>query len=126
MDWLAFGLPVERAGNARTLIDCLQRNVPTVKITETVGEVLPRLQESKFRVIPVVNDRNILLGLIGDRPIEGVDLDTPVAEVMSLGPDTMRPYVPVESAIKSLDEQTHPIPVTSSDGKLMGFFQRPD
>jgi CBS-domain-containing membrane protein len=69
LDWLAYGLPVERAQrNRRTLIDCLERNVPTAKMTETIGTVLPRLQNSKFRVLPVINDCNVLLGLIADRP----------------------------------------------------------
>src|ERR1044071_4977984 len=123
LDWLAYGLPVERAQrNGQTLIDCLERNVPTAKMTETIGAVLPRLENSKFRVLPVINDCDVLLGLIADRPSQNVDLDAPVSEVMSLGPTTMRPYTPVEDAVKKLGAQTHAIPVTSSDGKLMGLF----
>ena len=91
-------------------------------MTETIGAVLPRLENSKFRVLPVINDYNVLLGLIADRPSQNVDLDAPVSEVMSLGPTTMRPYTPVEDAVKKLGAQTHAIPVTSSDGKLMGLF----
>lgn len=123
LDWLAFGLPVERAQHKeQILIDCLERNVPAAKVTETIDEVLPQLQKSKFGMLPITNDRNILLGLITDRSLQGADLDTPVADVMSLGPTTMRPYTPVESAVKSLGEQTQAIPVTSSDGKLLGLF----
>lgn len=123
MDWLAYGLPVERAQrNGKTLIDCLQRNVPTAKIAETIGEVLPRLEGSKFRMLPVVNDRNVLLGLITDRPSQNVELNASVSEMMNPGPTTLRPYTAVEDAVKKLDKQTHAIPVTSSDGKLMGLF----
>ena len=123
MDWLAYGLPVERAQrNGKTLIDCLQRNVPTAKINETIGEALPRLEGAKFRMLPVVNDRNVLLGLITDRPSQSVDLNASVSEMMNPGPSTMRPYAAVEDAVKKLDKQTHAIPVTSSDGKLMGLF----
>jgi hypothetical protein len=34
----------------------------------------------------------------------------------------MRPYTRVEDAVKKLGEQTRAVPVTSSDGKLMGLF----
>ena len=123
MDWLAYGLPVERAQrNDKTLIDCLQRNVPTAKINETIGEALPRLEGSKFRMLPVINDRNVLLGLITDRPSQSVDLNASVSEMMNPGPSTLRPYTAVEDAVKKLDKQTRAIPVTSSDGKLMGLF----
>jgi CBS-domain-containing membrane protein len=104
------------------VIDCLQRNVPTAKIDETIGEVLSRLKGSKLRMLPVVNDRNVLLGLITDRPSQNVDLNASVSETMNSGPTTLRPYTAVEDAIKKLDKQTHAIPVTSSDGTLMGVF----
>lgn len=123
LDWLAYGLPVERAqGNPRTVIECLERNIPTAKINESIGKVLPRLEESKLHVLPVINDRNVLLGLITDRPSQNMDLNVSVSEVMSPGPTTLRPYMPVEDAVKKLDKETRVVPVTSSDGKLMGLF----
>lgn len=123
LDWLAYGLPVERAqGNRRTVIDCLERDIPTAKITETMAEVLPRLKGSKLSVLPVINDHNVLLGLITAPPSQKVDFNAAVSEMMNPGPTTLRPYTAVEDALKKRDKQTHAIPVTSSDGKLMGLF----
>jgi Mg/Co/Ni transporter MgtE len=127
LDWLAYGLSIERPDDvAKTVIDHLDRNIPTVLVTDSIGEIRSRPKNSgKPVLLPVVNDQNVLLGLI-DKPFEDVDPTTPVGEVMDPGPTTMRPYTPIESAVERLAGQNlGAAPVTSSDGKLMGLFRRP-
>lgn len=125
LDWLAYGLPVERSDPvALTILDQLYRNVPTARITETVGEFRSRLKDRGKFPIPVVNDQNILLGLI-DTPFKDIDPTTPISELMNPGPMTVRPFVTIASAEDRLTKQhLEAALVTSSDGKLMGIFHR--
>lgn len=122
MDWLAFGLPSEQTQD--TIVDKLDRDIPTASVGETVGAIRSRLREDSLPLLPVLDDRNVLLGILVP-PLDDLNLTTPVAEVMDPGPMTMRPSMPMEKALEVLNKQKQAaIPVTSSDGKLMGIFRR--
>ena len=71
LDWLAYGLPIERPEHAaKTVIDSLDRNIPVAFVTETAGEIHLRLKDSnKPSLLPIINDRMILLGVV-DKPLQ--------------------------------------------------------
>ncbi len=126
MDWLAYGLPVERPENAAaTVLDNLDRNIPTAFFTETIGQVHLRLDDSsQSALLPVVNDRKVVLGVI-KKPIHGMDPVMPVTEAMDPGPTTIRPYTPSQSVVERLiKENKDAILVTVPDGRLLGIFRR--
>jgi CBS domain-containing protein len=76
-------------------------------------------------LLPVVNERGIVLGLI-DQSLEGVEPTTPVTDLMDPGPITVRPSTSVESAIKRLTKSKRDaLLVTASDGQLLGLFRPP-
>jgi len=126
MDWLAYGLAAEppEAG-VETVMKFLDGNPPTARAQETVGALSLRVHLSDTVLLPVVNERGIVLGLI-DRSLDGVESTTPIADLMDPAPTTVRPSVSVESAIKRLKRSNRQaIVVTSSDGQLLGMFRPP-
>jgi hypothetical protein len=121
MDWFAHDLPIEgnradapRAGNLA------QRDVPTCRPTEGVGDVRERVEQAGWAVCVVVNDERVVLGLLWG---EGLDSDpaTPVEEVMDCAPSTVRPHIsPAEAAGYARDMDG--VLVTTADGKLLGLL----
>jgi hypothetical protein len=89
-DWLAAGWPTEGTEAASGgLRDLMRKNVPTYFMRERLGEVKGRRQPSDDLCV-VVNDRNIVLGVI-----QGAAWDAnPAARVIHVtnsGPLTLRP-----------------------------------
>jgi CBS domain-containing protein len=123
IDWLSYGLPIERGEDIVLVIDRLERHVPVCGLTAASGEAKRRAQELGADFCVVVNEAGIVLGLVGEEKWKVADT-TPVAEIMDPGPSTIRPSVSLEEAAEMLRTQKmKSMLVTSSDGKLMGVFK---
>lgn len=126
MDWLAYGFPVEKKDHGLSLvIEHLQMEFPIARLGERVGEVRLRMEQAGFVTAAVLNNEGVLLGLLSKLGADA-DAEAAVDRVMDPGPTTIRPSVSVGNAVKQLDKlNTDELPITSSDGKLLGVFRRP-
>ncbi|MDP9071967.1 MAG: CBS domain-containing protein [Actinomycetota bacterium] len=115
-DWMAFGLPVE--GEDGPFAAEAVSEVPTCRPDETAADVVGRLREAGAQRAVVVNEKDVVLGLVQIDTLEGEDAAT-VRAVMKVSPSTVRPSVLVSSLVESGDE----VLVTTSDGRLLGAFQ---
>lgn len=126
-DWLANGLPSEgeaaRKPRAGTVA---KRDVPTCQLTETVGAVRERIAGTGWPVCVVVNDDQVVLGLLGENAVAG-DPHTPVEEVMESGPSTWRLSGSLAEIEQYMDRHgVDAVVVTASDGRLYGAVRRED
>src|SRR5437870_10292079 len=72
LDWLAFGLPREgKLAGFPTALDALRRDVPTCRPSERVGEAAERAAEAGWDSCVVVNARQIVLGILRMKALEG-------------------------------------------------------
>ena len=127
MDWLGFGLSTEgaladqpRAGSTA------RRDVPRCGLQDRLGEVRERVQAAGWDECAVVNDEDVLLGLLRGKHWES-SAESIAEDVMSEGPATIRPSEPLEAiAGRMQDRDVSAIFVTDSAGVLIGLLRRED
>jgi Mg/Co/Ni transporter MgtE len=74
----------------------------------------------------VVNDERVVLGILLREALDARD-DNSVEQAMRPGPGTFRPNVPIEEMAEYMirhDRQN--VPITTSDGRLMGVLVQED
>jgi hypothetical protein len=100
MDWVAFGLPVDKGQKGPSMvIEKLERRVPTCKLNESVGEARRRAEKLGFQICVVVNERGNVLGVIEkDAWKKGSSMGVETA--INPGPTTLRPSYLLEDAKK--------------------------
>jgi CBS domain-containing protein len=125
MDWLAYGLPVEKKDpGVMMVIERLQKEFPIARQNDRVGGVRLRMERAGLAICPVLSPEGVLLGVL--EHLNESDPAAPVENVMDPGPTTVRPSVSIDNAIKRLEQRNAAeLLVTSSDGKLLGVFRRP-
>ncbi|MFU8771571.1 MAG: rhodanese-like domain-containing protein, partial [Anaerolineales bacterium] len=70
-DWLAYGFPAEGAqAQSPGAGDLADMEVPTCKRVERVGEIRDRVRQDGWNVCVVVNDQDIVLGLLRTNAFE--------------------------------------------------------
>jgi rhodanese-related sulfurtransferase len=123
MDWAAAGLPVEgRAASEPRIGAVAHRDVPRCATTDAVADVGQRLGDWELAV--VVDEQEVVVGIVRADDATG---DQTVGQVMSEGPSTYRPNVPVAELRERFD--THDISralVTTAGGQLIGLVRRSD
>jgi CBS domain-containing protein len=88
--------------------------------------VCERLDESGWDTCFVVDERRVVLGRIGRRAIRGRD-DVSAEQAMTLGPSTIRPSARLRDVVERMrTQQLRSLPVTTSDGRLVGLLLRED
>jgi CBS domain-containing protein len=125
VDWMAYGLPVERGQAMPPVIgDLVNRDVPRCHVGDSIDAARQAAYEMGMDVCPVVNLEGVLVGLctrntLHAHPSIAIDL------VMDPGPITARPSMPVKDALDILErKKTRTLIVTTPDGKLIGCFDR--
>jgi Mg/Co/Ni transporter MgtE len=89
-------------------------------------ELRERVRAAGWDTCFVTDERGVVLGRIG-RAALGRDDDVPVEEAMTPGPSTVRPSLELERAVERMGKQELTnLPVTRSDGVLVGVIQRED
>jgi rhodanese-related sulfurtransferase len=122
-DWLAVGWETEgtQAKKAR-LKQVLQKEVPTCSLRERLEDVKSRRRPNQDFCV-VVNDRNIVLGVVRGE-VWDANPQARIVDVMQPGPQTLRPDLEPKDAEKVLrhaDSET--AIVTTSDGELLGIIK---
>ena len=75
----------------------------------------------------MVNDQDVVEGRIRPADLVDVDGETMVAEVMELGPTSIRPNIGLESIVKRMRKAgVASILVTAGSGELLGVLYRED
>ena len=128
-DWLANGYPAEgteaRAPGAGDLADM---EVPTCKRSDRIGDLRQRLQREGQNVCVVVNDEQIVLGLLRAIAFEKANPQWIAEEAMENAAQTFRLNTPFEGirdyflANLGIDS----VLITTSDGKLFGLVRKDD
>jgi rhodanese-related sulfurtransferase len=122
-DWLAAGFETEGAQAKKPRIrNMLQKEVPTCSLRERLEDVKSRRRPNQDLCV-VVNDRNIVLGVIQGDTWDANPLSR-VVDIMQPGPRTIRPDLEPKDAQRILRnyDAPHAI-VTTSDGELLGVIR---
>lgn len=127
LDWLAANLPFEGDSADQPRAGTVARDdVPTCRLDERLGEVRSRVQEAGWDACVVVNEERIVLGLLREDELDNRD-DALVEDVMGAGPSTFRPHVPIEEMAAYMTEnEVASIPITTSEGRLVGLLLSDD
>jgi hypothetical protein len=126
-DWLAAGLPAEgensrcpRAGEAS------RKDLVLCGLKDRLGDVRDRATKTGLEVAVVVDGEQVVLGLLRSKQLE-MDPDLDVERAMRPGPSTFRPYVSMkEMADYMVEHSLENVPITTSDGKLVGVLLKSD
>jgi rhodanese-related sulfurtransferase len=122
-DWLAAGWETEGTQSKKARIrQMIHKEVATCSLRERLEDVKSRRRPNQD-ICVVVNDRNIVLGVIQGETWDANPLSR-VADVMQPGPRTIRPDLDPKDAQKILRnyDGANAI-VTSSDGELLGIIR---
>ena len=121
-DWLAAGWETEGTEAKKIRIrQMMHKDVSTCALRERLEDVKSRRRGEDLCV--VVNDRNIVLGVIQGETWDANPLSR-VADVMQPGPQTIRPDLEPKDAQKILKNYDAPSAiVTTSDGELLGVIK---
>ena len=122
-DWLAAGGSTEGTEARKARIrQMIQKDVPTCSLRERLQDVKSRRRPNQD-VCVVVNDRNIVLGLIQGETWDA-NHQARIVDVMQPGPRTIRPDLGPKDAQKILRKYDAPRAiVTTSDGELLGIIR---
>jgi CBS domain-containing protein len=127
VDWFASGLPIEgELANIARAGHVARHDAPTCQLADRVGDVRERVRASGWDCCVVVNDRRILLGLLGEKAL-GAEPQQPAEDVMEPGPTTFRPDVTVDEIVTYMREHDLQAAfITTPDGRLAGVLRRGD
>lgn len=103
-----------------------RKDVPTCSLHERVGDVRDRVASAGWEVCVVVNEERIVLGLLREKELAAGE-DESAEQVMRPGPSTFRPHVGIEEIAEFMVHHDRPsVPITTSDGRLVGILLRTD
>ncbi|HUG32788.1 MAG TPA: CBS domain-containing protein [Acidimicrobiia bacterium] len=127
-DWIAAGLPVEgeKAGRSRALA-LTRREVPTCRPRDTVEEVRTRGGLDSWGYCVVVDEDRVVHGLLRDETVSSAEGSMEVEHLMELGPTTLRPTAPIETALERMESaDSDSVLITTPLGELLGILFRAD
>jgi len=124
-DWTSTGLPTEgTAAEQPRAADVVQRDIPTCRPMDQLGDARGLTQDADQNVCIVINDDKVVLGRLRGQRLEG-DPAMTVESVMEEGPTTVR----ADTSLREITErmrQRHvgSILVTTPEGRLIGILYR--
>lgn len=126
-DWGSFGLSLEGRRDSSTRVGAYaQSDVPACGPHDRMPEVRVRVRAAGWDTCFVTNEEGVVLGRLG-RAALGGDEDVSVEEAMTPGPSTVRPSLELDKAVARMRKQNlATLPVTRSDGVLIGVLRRED
>jgi rhodanese-related sulfurtransferase len=128
-DWLANGFPAEGAdAQSPGAGDLADMEVPTCKRIGRVGEVRDRVRKEGWNLCVVVNDQDIVLGLLRASAFDKADQQWSAEEAMEPNPQTFRLDTPLERVIEFFGQNrwVDSALVTTTDGQLFGLIRSED
>lgn len=126
-DWASFGLPIEGDHNSGTRVGAHAcTDVPVCGPADRMLEVRERVRATGWDTCFVTDEHGVVLGRLGRAALAG-DGDISVEEAMTPGPSTVRPSLELNNAVERMrrHDLTN-LPVTRSDGVLLGVIRRDD
>ena len=126
-DWGSAGLPLEGTNGSETRAGAhVRTDVPTCRPGDRLQDVCEQLDERGWDTCFVVDEVGVVLGRIGRRAIRG-RADVSAEEAMAPGPSTVRPSARLDAMVERMQSQNLTnLPVTTSDGRLVGLLTRRD
>ncbi len=126
-DWMGAGLPMEGTNAERPrAVDVARKDAVTCRLDERLGEVQARAAAAGWAAAVVVNEQNIVLGLLRKKELAG-DAGQLIEQAMRPGPSTFRPYVAIAEMARFMTEHNlDSSPITTSDGRLVGLLLKDD
>jgi len=114
------GLPFEGANGSETRAGThLRADVPTCGLDDRLQTVCEQLEKSGW-------DTCFVVGRLGRRVIRAKE-NVSAEEAMTLGPSTIRPSARLADVVERMRRQSLTyLPVTTSEGRLMGLLMRGD
>lgn len=122
-DWLAAGWETEGTEARKVRIRAMiHKDVPTCGLRERLEDVKSRRRPNQDLCV-VINDRNIVMGVIQGETWDANPLAR-VVDVMQPGPRTLRPDLEPKDAQRILRNYDAPVAIiTTSDGELLGVVR---
>ena len=121
--WLASGRPTVRQQPIDRVLDHLTTDVVTIDVNSTVAQAIAVASSEDSRLVVIGVDRVVLGAISADR-LRDEDADAVVAEVMSLGPTTIRPDELADGVRKRMTSRNvRSMLVTTPKGELLGRFE---
>jgi CBS domain-containing protein len=126
-DWKAAGLPTEgTAASVQRVADATRPDVPTCLPDDSVGSARSGTFDVGWDECIVVDCDGMVIGRLRNRSWDAND-DTVVAEVMELGPTTVRPDGLLDSLVERMKKRdTALVTVATPQGRLVGVLLRTD
>jgi peroxiredoxin/rhodanese-related sulfurtransferase/CBS domain-containing protein len=126
-DWGSFGLPLDGRRDSATRIGAYARTaVPTCSPGNRVAEARDLAREAEKQSCLVVGRGGVLIGQLDGASLEGGG-DVLVGTAMSTALRTVRPSFGLEDAVGRMrTEGLTSLPITHSDGVLVGVIERED
>jgi CBS domain-containing protein len=126
-DWGSFGLPLEGTEGSETRVGAhVPSDVPSCRSDDRLQDVCERLDETGWDTCFVLDEVGVVLGRIGRRAIRSRE-DVTAEQAMTPGPSTIRPSARLKDVVERMRRQNLTnLPVTTPDGRLLGFLTRPD
>lgn len=126
-DWGSAGLLLEGANGSDTRAGAhVRTGVPTCRLDDRLQAVCEQLEESGWDTCFVVDAQRIVLGRLGRRAFRA-RADVSAEEAMTPGPSTIRPSARLDDVVERMRTQRlTSLPVTTSDGRLVGLLTRAD
>ena len=126
-DWGSAGLLLEGENGSETRAGAYaRRDAPVFRLGDPLSEIQERAREAGWDTCFVADDEGVVLGRLGRNALRG-DADASVEEVMTPGPSTIRPSARLVEVVERMRRQDlTSLPVTGSDGRLVGLLLRED
>jgi rhodanese-related sulfurtransferase/CBS domain-containing protein len=124
-DWGSAGLPLEGANPSQNRVGAhVRTDVPVCRLDDRLHDVCDRLDDSGWDTCFVTDERGVVLGRLGRSAIRGRE-DVLVQDAMTAGPGTIRPSAKLGEMVERMREKNlMNLPVTTSDGRLLGLLTR--
>jgi hypothetical protein len=128
LDWLAAGNATEGENSKRPRAgDVARKDAIVCGLKDRLGDVRGRAIAAAWDVAVVVDEAEVVLGLLRSEQLEEEPPALSVEKVMRPGPSTFRSYVPIkEMADYLVEHQLDSVPITTSGGKLVGVLRKAD
>jgi CBS domain-containing protein len=125
VDWLAAGLPTERAAPAAPRVSLtMETDVPTCSPDELAAGAVDRARAAGWGICVALNDAGVVQGRV--TVAASVPGGSRIAEVMEPGPATVRAHEDLASALERMRKRrVATLLVTTPEGRLLGALRQP-
>jgi CBS domain-containing protein len=110
-----------------TVEDLMTTAVIALRATDTVDRARDDMRLAMIRHVPVVDDRDHVIGIVSNRDILHAQKSRRMAELMTRAVRTVRPDTPAaEAAAILLDNKIGSLPVIGEGEQLVGIITETD